>query len=268
MPEWIHNRAEHILAKNPSMPKGEAFAIATQQSHAVGKSPKSYGTIEGRTTAKAKYDTPKDDKKTANPGKLESSKMASRRVLLGDVVQTAEKVLANEAQDRTFFGKGRKKTASEHAALFAAAYREFKEKAAFTTSQYSTPIEGPKVARQESSQPGPRRPSLGRVLEKAAFTQSQYGSTGGFVDFHQVSSQPGFRKPSLGRVVPKEAAFLKDKEKSAGTITPTGVTPAARLSSAMRIGSPKITNPSGPSISDIAKPKGFGKKLPGATLGL
>jgi hypothetical protein len=37
MPAWIHNRAEHILAKNPSMPKGEAFAIATQQSHAVGK---------------------------------------------------------------------------------------------------------------------------------------------------------------------------------------------------------------------------------------
>lgn len=75
MPKWIHDRAEHLLAKNPSMPKSQAFAIATQQAHAVGKSPKGYGTNEGRRTAKAKYDTPKDDKKTANPGQLESAKM-------------------------------------------------------------------------------------------------------------------------------------------------------------------------------------------------
>ena len=68
MPEWIHNRADHIRAKNPSMPEGEAWAIATQQSHAVGKSPKEYGTAEGRHEAKSKYKTPNDDKKTADPG--------------------------------------------------------------------------------------------------------------------------------------------------------------------------------------------------------
>jgi hypothetical protein len=55
MPEWMHNRAEHILAKNPSMPKSEAFAIATQQMHSLGKGPKGYGTPEGRATAKAKF---------------------------------------------------------------------------------------------------------------------------------------------------------------------------------------------------------------------
>lgn len=49
------------------MPEGEAFAIATQQSHALGKSPKGYGTSEGRRTAKAKFNTPKDDVKAANP---------------------------------------------------------------------------------------------------------------------------------------------------------------------------------------------------------
>jgi len=76
MPEWIHNRAEHISAKNPSMPKSQAFAIATQQSHAVGKTPKGYGTAEGRHVAKAKFSTPKDDKKMANPGQLVSAKMA------------------------------------------------------------------------------------------------------------------------------------------------------------------------------------------------
>lgn len=76
MPAWLHNRAEHILAKNPSMPKSEAFAIATQQSHATGHTPKGYGTSQGKHTAKAKYDTPKDDEQTANPGHLESPKMA------------------------------------------------------------------------------------------------------------------------------------------------------------------------------------------------
>ena len=76
MPRWLHSRAEHILAKNPSMPKGEAFAIATQESHALGKSPKGYGTVEGRREAKSKFTTPKDDVKAANPGRLESPKMA------------------------------------------------------------------------------------------------------------------------------------------------------------------------------------------------
>lgn len=76
MPEWIHNRVEHLLAKNPSMPKGEAFALATQQGEALHKTPKGFGTPEGRREAKAKYSTPKDDKKTANPGGLEGVKMA------------------------------------------------------------------------------------------------------------------------------------------------------------------------------------------------
>ncbi len=72
MPAFIHDRARHIQAKNPEMPESQAFAIATQQSHALGKTPKSYGTAEGRREAKAKYDTPKDDKKTADPGGIGS----------------------------------------------------------------------------------------------------------------------------------------------------------------------------------------------------
>lgn len=80
MPEWIHNRAEHLLAKNPDMSKSKAFAIATQQSHALGKSPKGYGTAEGKREAKAKYDTPKDDVKKANPGGLDSPKLAEVNV--------------------------------------------------------------------------------------------------------------------------------------------------------------------------------------------
>jgi hypothetical protein len=73
MPAWIHDRADHIRAKNPSMPESEAWAIATQQSHALGKSPKSYGTVKGRAKAKAKYKTPEDDVKKANPEKSKTA---------------------------------------------------------------------------------------------------------------------------------------------------------------------------------------------------
>ena len=66
MPTWIHDRVERLRQRKPTMPESEAWAIATQQSHALGKSPKGYGTAEGRRTAKAKYKTPGDDVKTAN----------------------------------------------------------------------------------------------------------------------------------------------------------------------------------------------------------
>lgn len=50
------------------MPESQAFAIATQQSHALGKSPKGYGTARGKREAKAKYESPSDDTKAADPG--------------------------------------------------------------------------------------------------------------------------------------------------------------------------------------------------------
>lgn len=53
-----------------------AFGLATQQSHALGKTPKGYGTAEGRKKAKKKYDEPGKLKKTPNPGNLKSEKLA------------------------------------------------------------------------------------------------------------------------------------------------------------------------------------------------
>lgn len=80
MPAWIHERAKHLLAKSPSMDKSQAFAIATQQGHKLGKNPKGYGTKEGKKDARAKYDKPrKEYMKTPNPGKLESAKLAAMR---------------------------------------------------------------------------------------------------------------------------------------------------------------------------------------------
>lgn len=65
MPQWIHDRARRIMASNPDMEEGLAFALATQQSHALGKSPKGYGTEEGRQEAGKKYRDPKAMKKQA-----------------------------------------------------------------------------------------------------------------------------------------------------------------------------------------------------------
>lgn len=52
--------------------------MATQQSHALGKTPKGYGTPQGKREAKAKYDTPKGDEHKANPGGLKSAKMEKK----------------------------------------------------------------------------------------------------------------------------------------------------------------------------------------------
>jgi hypothetical protein len=97
MPKWMHERADHIQAKNPDMPKSEAFAIATQQMHSLGKSPKGYGTAEGRATAKKKYKTPEDDAKTAMlEGFLdELEKIASEKDsgFLSDLAAGAKKAL-------------------------------------------------------------------------------------------------------------------------------------------------------------------------------
>lgn len=65
--KWVHDRANHIMGKNPEMPKGMAYAIATQQGHKVGKSSKRHRTKEGVRVARAKHSLPKKMyKKTAS----------------------------------------------------------------------------------------------------------------------------------------------------------------------------------------------------------
>jgi mannose-6-phosphate isomerase-like protein (cupin superfamily) len=70
MPKWLHDRAYHIMAKNPGMKQETAFAVATQQAHATKHTPKGFGTSEGKQKAKAKFDAPKKSyTQTADPGK-------------------------------------------------------------------------------------------------------------------------------------------------------------------------------------------------------
>lgn len=214
-------------------------------------------------------------------------KTAALRHAVDSTSQVMEKMFTNEAQDRLFFKK--KKEAGVLKNVWEAANtpipgtpkllagRGLAALKGESTQVVKSNVVKPKTreqvlaARRASYKTAGLNKEAAQLVaayrefrEKLSFTQSQYGATGGFVDFHQVSSQPGFRKPSLGRVVQKEADFAA---KTAGPITPTGLTPSSRLASSMRIGKPRVTNPSGPSIGDIAKPQGFGKKIPGATLG-
>jgi hypothetical protein len=95
MPQWIHDRAEHIRAKNPEMPRSMSFAIATQQSHSLGKSPKGYGTTEGREDAKRKYQTPEDDVKAADPDFIE------KRASFFRAISAVTPVVNEELDERT-----------------------------------------------------------------------------------------------------------------------------------------------------------------------
>jgi hypothetical protein len=80
--KWIHDRAHGLMdeRKKGSLTerygdkkgKSIAYAIATQQAHKVGKSPKGFRTTEGVREAKQKFDKPKKEyqKTAARTGRL------------------------------------------------------------------------------------------------------------------------------------------------------------------------------------------------------
>jgi len=87
--KFVHDRAHRIMEDNPETPKHVAYAIAVQQGHKVGKTPKDFRTPEGVRTAKKKYELPKAEyQKTAGlrdytifakrPKKTEESAAAQR----------------------------------------------------------------------------------------------------------------------------------------------------------------------------------------------
>lgn len=155
MPAWIHGRAEHILAKNPSMPKSEAFAIATQQSHAAGKSPKGYGTLEGREQARDKYKTPGDDRKTANPGHLESKKMEKKSmdtVTFGAFADEIQQIKAAGLLDRALgalqnINRGGGFVGGGGGGAPSAGFQAFQQRAAGAAPKASLPAATPAVKR-------------------------------------------------------------------------------------------------------------------------
>jgi hypothetical protein len=91
--------------------------------------------------------------------------------------------------------------------------------------------------------------------EKAADVSPAVSWNGQFGGAHrQQSDIPAFRAPILSRAVQKHANVSS---------------PRGQLSKTQHVGAPKVTAPPGPSIADIAKPKGehFGIGIPGAFKG-
>ena len=111
---------------------------------------------------------------------------------------------------------------------------------------------------QEKTAPKVAEVAEAKKEKTSLFSESQYsGGTGGG-GFVYTSGLPSFTAPGLESTV---------QQKKAGAMTPIGLSPASRLASSQRIGMPKITSPSGPSIANIAKPKGpgTGRAMPGTT---
>ena len=226
MPQWMHERAEHILAKNPDMPKSEAFAIATQQSHALGKSPKGYGTAKGKHVAKAKFKTPKDDVKAANPGKLESPKM-EKKALLDRLVRLGATDIPNTPRMLMKHRSPEELAALQHGVAGAFGKLEAPVKKGLDKALSVLPegrvqktlragghllIENPEVLPMQAVPiPGltPAYMGLKKGVEKAidhfapahktvlAFAESQYSGGTAAKFIKQESDMPPFRMPSL-----------------------------------------------------------------------
>ncbi len=278
MPKWIHDRAEHILAKNPSMDKSKAFAIATLQSHSLGKSPKGYGTAEGKQTAKSKYPTPKDDKKTANPGGLDSPKMDKKAYTMQELAALST-LPAAAAGGVAGYRKGGVEGALRGAAgaglgglaggVGGAAVGGNRTIAPALLASPTMALAGYGAATAGMKKKAYEEALLEEFEEitKAGFQVSQYSGPLSYGPFKMVSGLPNKPAPSIyANPTQKQGGELE--EKKAGAMTPTGLTPASRLASAKRIGMPKVTQAAGPSIAQIAKPTGFGKPLAGAIKGL
>jgi hypothetical protein len=92
--KWVHDRAHHIMSKNPDMDKGQAYAIATQQGHKLGKSNKGHRTAEGVAVAKQKYSGSRDMyKKTAAMAMsdefIKIAEEGKKRSVAGDIAAQA-----------------------------------------------------------------------------------------------------------------------------------------------------------------------------------
>jgi hypothetical protein len=95
-------------------------------------------------------------------------------------------------------------------------------------------------------------------MAKAGFATSAYDAGMSPPRFPMVSQLPAFRGANLRRVRQDQPQQIVEKLGS------TAVTPEGRLHSTMRVGLPKVTAPSGPSVAQVAKPDGYGKPLSGA----
>lgn len=264
MPKWIHDRARHIQDRNPSMPSSEAFAIATQQAHALNKSPKDYGTVEGRLVAADKYRTPQDDAVQADPHRdiaTTSTKTAWKDQLPGGLADHKTPGDFSQASLRKGMGVERehvakkslqKEIAMDHLTEDPHYYEKLE------TIEKKGTLLPPKKGKVPPGFEG--NPLL--AFLKHAFETSMYSGPLSYGPFPQASSLPPFRQPELARKPVKPTGATKEAA--------TPLTPAGRLVNTSVVGKPKlkVTAPAGPSIHMTASAQGVKTpKLPGAGKG-
>jgi hypothetical protein len=234
------------LARNPSMPKGEAFAIATSQGHALGRNPRGYGTAEGKREAKAKYRTPEDDVKAANPGHLESSKLAFRmgskafkELLEAGVrnrralVEYKDKKKKKEASDAEHLVGGRADGLPDQAVdrrQLRMGVREEREHTSVPSTRkeiakdhlVNIPDYYTRLKRMEAGAPKCKESAMRIALYKEAFQVSQWsGELGPHGGGPYPSGIPPFRRPN---VVPEKTAGPpgeREKRSAAGSALTT-----------------------------------------------
>ncbi len=99
----------------------------------------------------------------------------------------------------------------------------------------------------------------------AGMTASQYSGPLSYGPFKMTSGIPPFRRQAMTKndesVDPDAWMVGENKQAAAAT---GAMSPVGKLMSTQRVGAPKTTGFAGPSIADIAKPKGFGLPMPGA----
>lgn len=142
----------------------------------------------------------------------------------------------------------------------------------FRQSQFSTPIEGPRVEPPHSFLPPFRRQEAS--IKKVSFATSQFSGPLSYGGFNQVSSVPPFVQPPVevkavasGGVggLPHPASQSPKTKVAApgfGTIVGAGAgtrTAVQKLSITKKVGTPQVTPPPGPSVAQISKPVNFGK---------
>jgi hypothetical protein len=99
MPKWIHDRAKHIRKKNPDLPEGAEWGIATQQGYATKKAPKGFGTPAGKRKAKKKYKKPAKKYEQKAAPKHKKSETVYALIALADLLDSIDRmVLANKVE--------------------------------------------------------------------------------------------------------------------------------------------------------------------------
>jgi hypothetical protein len=118
---------------------------------------------------------------------------------------------------------------------------------------------------------GAQTPMAKAASAKLAWTESEYsgGTSIGAGNIDYRSYIPPFKNPPVKTAGPpseKDAkitkmAAMRDEIMKLNAVS----TIAGHAAQARAVGQPKTTAPPGPSIGDIAKPVGYGQKIPGAT---